>query len=509
MDTPPPQIDEFNNLTSHHISRFMVKRVVRTLLNQGLQETIPLLPQLFQQTWEHFELGDSTIVPSHLIAESLLKANIDIIWGHIARSILLKGGEYFKLPSPSPSDAPPQVPSTPSLTNIEDHITASTTPQTKTEYKDSRSLGEIYDYQVNDRRVAGGYNLGRFGGGNKRLEDISYMMVFAVPLLLMGVGVGVGVGVSSGALAGLGYGLGTFVGGETALLSYLESGNLLDVFRVGYLENEKIRVMKKEITREKLEEESKDAFNRILDKLEDGMVTKLCELMEGSSPSDEVDGADCSSSLPPPPHTPEQFRDTFGKALGITFDQHTLSHLATNPLSPLPENSPQLFLNSNDKKDSWSMFVLSVSVDPDQSIKTHYIISALITPSPPSPSSSSSSSPSSPSPFLHHFRLRFSTCRNIYQKIYSAHPNHNNHYESFPARTLLPCYEPSFLKERAEGLLRWLRVCESDEGLCKSLWEELRNVFEVDDVPCLELLPVVKDIRKEENEDEQDEKEKD
>ena len=495
MDTPTPSIDEFNNLTSHHISRFLAGRVVRTLVNQGVQETIPLLPQLFQQTWEHFELGDSTIVPSHNIAESLLKANINIIWGHIARSILLKGGEYFKLSSPS--GPPSHVPSAPSLTNIEEHITASTTPQTKTEYKDTRSFGEIYDEHV---------NYSEHVPFTKREGGLIVMALVAAPLFVLGVGVGVGVGVVSGALAGVGYGLGTFVGGETLLAGAIETEYLREVYQ---LKNETRTVITNEITREKLEEESKEAFNRILDKLEDGMATRLCEFMEGSSPSDEaeIDGVDCSSSPPPPPHTPEQFREIFGKALGITFDQHTLSQLATNPLPPLLENSPQS-LNSNEK-DNWRMFVLSVSVDPDQSIKTHYIISALVTPSPSSSCSSSSSS-SSPetTPFLHHFRLRFSTCRNIYQKIYYDYPNHNNHFESFPARTLLPCYEPSFLKERAEGLLRWLRVCESDEGLCESLWEEFRKVFEVDDVPCLELLPVVKDIRKEENEDEKDEIEK-
>ena len=69
----------------------------------------------------------------------------------------------------------------------------------------------------------------------------------------------------------------------------------------------------------------------------------------------------------------------------------------------------------------------------------------------------------------------------------------------------MPCNERGFLKERAEGLLRWLRICESDEGLFKCLCEELGGVFECGGgdggdsgdgggVPSLELLPVKRKV---------------
>ena len=101
--------------------------------------------------------------------------------------------------------------------------------------------------------------------------------------------------------------------------------------------------------------------------------------------------------------------------------------------------------------------------------------------------------PSSETPYLHHFRRPFPSCREIYLNISSLHTNHSLHYESFPPRTILPCYDEDFLRERARELLGWFRVCQGDEELHKILSVELMKVADESctSFPSLDSLSVV------------------
>ena len=425
-------------------------------------------------------MGDINIVSSGDVAESVLKGNVDIIWGHVSRSILQKGGEFFQVPSPS--DA--QVPSSPSPNNLEDHMTNSHCRQFKIEKEDKRPFGRIYD------DVDGKWNGILFS--ERSLQPFFYAINSFVPAAVLGVGLGIGLGATGfGVLTSIGYGLATIIG------TPLSVAGVGSTVVMGWNYSEAYWICRKtktsvtyERTREALEEESKEAFNEVLGKLEEALVANLVDFMEGSSNGEADDSKAEGSSLPfpsnsslsPPTLSSEEFEEYFGKALGISFDQHTLSRLSMDPLHPIINRLPTPKEDNDHSNDK--IFVLSVSLDPDHSTKTYYIISALITPP-------SSKAP----PYLHHFRLRFSSCREIYLNISSLYPHHSLHYDSFPPRTILPCYDGDFLRERARELLGWFRVCESDEELHKSLSVELMKVVEesCDSFPSLKFLSVLKD----------------
>ena len=284
----------------------------------------------------------------------------------------------------------------------------------------------------------------------------------------VGAVVGGGMGMYSyGLLTGLGYALGsatcaplailgagtTAIVGLTALLAYTPT-----------IKRSSSSVVK--ILKERLENEAKAAFNMVLGELEERLVGSLVKFLKESGNENSISpSASCSdlgTSL-----SPGEFEDHFGELFGIAFDQVTLS---------------RLFLNSTLET---KICILSVSLDPDYTNGAYYIISTILPPSP-----------TNPNPSLHHFRLRFSTCRNIYLSLYSLHPEHSSHYHSFPPRTVLRCYTPDFLKERARLLLDWFRLCECDDALHQSLSDELVQLKETSDpLPSLNTFSFIsKDI---------------
>ena len=183
-----------------------------------------------------------------------------------------------------------------------------------------------------------------------------------------------------------------------------------------------------------------------------------------------------------------EFEDVFGKLFGINFDERSLSltdelhekYEVLNNQQRTQESAPGESQKNHQEDNDFKMtkiFTLSVSIDPDHSTKTYFIISTLVV-SPPN-----ASLPPSP----HHFRVRFSTLRGIYLKLCSLSPSHDVHYNSFPSRTYLPCYEKEFLVERGRGVLGWLRVCESDEKLHDCLSEELMKFKDESRIPALKI----------------------
>ena len=405
---------QFNQKTDYDTAQYLASRVVRTLLNQALNESTPLLPQLFQRNWER-------LVPNQTApeAEKFIQVSVDQFFDLVCSSFLRKGNEFFQLPSP-PNVQPPSPPS--SQTSLSGLVESST------EHKQKIVGGHGFSKATHDWRTNGGYGV------------VGYFFLGA---LMISVPVGVVTGLGVGVFSGVGYGLLTAVGVPVGACSGLFVS--LEYELPGFDYEEVVN-----ISREKLEKATKTIVNEKMGKLEEGCVKKLVDFLKGESENASISGI----SL-------EGWEERFGNLLGINFDQLSLSlgdMRHENYYSQLHKtNQEDINLEKQNK-----IFTLSVSLDPDNSTASYFIISTLIIPPP--------NTLLPPSPY--HFRFRFSTCREIYLKICSLHPNHALHFQSFPPRTYLPCYEKSFLIERGRGLLGWLRVCETDDRLHQCLSEE-------------------------------------